>query len=317
MKPKVAFLFPGQGSQRVGMGKDFYESFEFVRNLYDEANEVLGFDIASLSFSGPEESLRLTFNTQPAILIHSYIAYRLLRMQGVEPAVAAGHSLGEYSALLAAGATDFPIALDIVRKRGRFMQDDVPPEAGAMAAIIGLSGDEVEVLCNQVSRGRVVQPANYNAPDQVVVAGEKGAVDDLVEASKGAGARRAITLAVSAPFHCTLLKGAQDKLAQELERIEFRDLTFPVVSNVSARPVTSGPDARENLKPQVTSPVRWEESLRTMLGEGASVMVEVGPGRVLTALAKRIDERVITFNVEDMKSLERTLSGLRELSLIV
>ncbi len=316
MKPKVAFLFPGQGSQKVGMGKDFYESFEFVRDLYDKANEVLGFDIASLSFNGPEESLRLTFNTQPAILIHSYIAYRLLRMQGLEPAVAAGHSLGEYSALLAAGATDFPIALDIVRKRGRFMQDDVPPHGGAMAAIIGLSGDKVETLCKRVSQGRVVQPANYNAPDQVVVAGEKGAVDDLVEASQGAGAKRAIRLAVSAPFHCTLLKGAEEKLAQELERVEFRDLSFPVVSNVSGRCVSCRAEVLGNLKRQVTSPVRWEGSLRTILGEGASVMVEVGPGRVLTGLAKRIDERLVTFNVEDMKSLDRTLSGLRELSLI-
>ncbi len=184
-----------------------------------------------------------------------------------------------------------------------------------MAAIIGLPGQEVEALCGQVSRGRAVQPANYNAPDQVVVAGQKEAVDELVQACKAAGARRAIRLAVSAPFHCTLLKGAEEKLAQELERVEFRELSFPVVSNVSARSVRCGLEAMENLKLQVTSPVRWEGSLRSILEEGVSVMVEVGPGRVLSGLAKRIDEKVVTFNVDDMKSLEQTLSGLGKLSL--
>ncbi|MFQ5894953.1 MAG: ACP S-malonyltransferase [Nitrospinota bacterium] len=314
MGARVGFLFPGQGSQKVGMGRDFYEAFPLARDLYEEANQALGWDVARLSFEGPDDQLQLTLYTQPAILVHSYVAYRLLRGRGFEPLVALGHSLGEYSALLAAGAVGYSQALRIVQKRGEYMHGAVPPGQGAMAAILGLERARVEAFCRGVqAQGGTVEPANYNAPQHVVVAGERGAVEAVVALARAAGARRAILLAVSAPFHCTLMRGAQERLARELERVEFQDLRFPVFANVSARKVTRGNEARVALSQQVTSPVFWEDSLRSVVAEGVDAVVEMGPGRVLSGLSRRIAEGLPVFNVEDVESLERTAEALAAL----
>jgi [acyl-carrier-protein] S-malonyltransferase len=304
---KYGYLFPG-----VGMGKNFYDSFPLAREIFDEANDALGMDLASLCFEGPEEELNLTFNTQPAILTVSYIAYRVLESEGVTPAAAAGHSLGEYSALAAGGAMSFSQAVSAVRRRGEYMQEAVPVGKGSMAAILGMDREKVETLCRQASSAGVVEPANYNCPGQVVVSGSKSGVEHAVELARLDGAKKAMTLPVSAPFHSSLMKPVEQRLDSDLEKINFGDPLFPVIANVSAEEITRGDQIRSSLVRQVSSPVLWEQSMSRMLEMGMDDFLEVGPGRVLSGLLKRIPGGMKAHNVEDLKSLDKTLRLLHE-----
>lgn len=306
----IAFLFPGQGSQRAGMGVELYRAYKCARETFDEADAVLRFGLAKLCFEGPEEELRLTANTQPAILAHSVAVYRALSERGLRPNFAAGHSLGEYSALVASGSLSFGDALRLVRERGKFMQEAVPDGDGAMAAIIGLEGFKVEDICRSASEHGIVQVANFNSPEQVVLAGEKKGVEAATEIAMGSGAKRVIFLQVSAPFHCSLMKPAQEKLSELLDRVELKDPSFPVYSNVSAAPSTSAEEVREALKKQVSAPVRWEESMRRMIGAGARKFVEVGPGKVLQGLLKRIEKGAVVFGADLPPDIERIACAL-------
>lgn len=310
MGERLAFVFPGQGSQYVGMGKSLQEISPRAREMFSLANQTLGLDLRALCMEGPEEALRLTENTQPAILLVSAMAAGLLRERGITPVIAAGHSLGEYSALVAAGALSLEDALVLVRKRGQFMREATPPGMGAMAALIGLSVEAVEEICFKARDGEVLQPANLNGADQVVIAGHAGAVERAIRLAKEAGAARAVLLQVSAPFHCALMEPAAQRLAVELDRIPLGNLAFPVVANVSARPMTTGAEARSALKAQVCAPVRWLETMDTILGQEVERIVEVGPGRVLSGLFKRHHRHLKVANVEDAASLERALEGL-------
>lgn len=312
MTKKVAFLFPGQGSQYVGMGKDLYENYPPAKELYQKANDILECDIADLSFNGPEESLKLTRNTQPAILIHSVIAAGMVKEKGIVPAIAAGHSLGEYSALVTAGALSFEEGVSLVQKRGTFMQEAVSPGKGAMAAIIGLDGKKVEELCKSVSSSKVVQPANFNSSNQIVVAGEKEGVEELVKVAKDEGALKAILLPVSGPFHSSLMQPAADHLKAELDKIEMKDPSFPIVANVSAEKILSSEEIKDLLFKQVYHPVQWEQSISRLLGEGIDTFIEVGPGKVLLGLLKRISKKANGLNVQDTESLEKTLNAIEK-----
>lgn len=312
MTKKIAFLFPGQGSQYVGMGKDLYENYPLAKELYQQANDILECDIASLSFNGPEESLKLTRNTQPAILVHSVIAAEMVKEKGIVPVMAAGHSLGEYSALVAAGALSFEEGVSLVQKRGTFMQEAVAPGKGAMAAIIGLDGKKVEELCKNVSSSKVVQPANFNSSNQIVVAGEKEGVEELVTAAKDEGALKAILLPVSGPFHSSLMQPAAERLKAELDKVEMKDPLFPVVANVSAEKILSSEGIKDLLVKQVYHPVQWEQSISRLLGEGIDTFIEVGPGKVLLGLLKRISKKANGLNVQDTESLEKTLNAIEK-----
>ncbi|MCX6576234.1 MAG: ACP S-malonyltransferase [Candidatus Aminicenantes bacterium] len=305
---RLAFLFPGQGSQAVGMGKSFYEHYSLARELFGCADEILGYRISRLCFEGPDEELRLTQNTQPALLVVSAIAYSLF---GREPAIAAGHSLGEYSALVSAGSLRFEDALRLVHNRGRYMQEAVPVGQGAMAAVLGMSYEDLSQAVSRVQSG-VVQIANWNSQEQLVIAGHKQAVE---EALKMAKPPRSVMLPVSAPFHSALMKGAEDRLAMDLDRVEFKDLKFPIVTNVDAKIIEKGEDARDSLKRQVSRPVLWYKSMQRLAGENIDAFVELGPGKVLTGLIKRIGRSwphpFATWNVEDRESLDKTqASGL-------
>lgn len=311
MGERIAFLFPGQGSQYVGMGREFYENYSIAQEIFRESNDILDIDISSLSFDGPEDELRLTENTQPAILINSIIALSILRENGIECEIAAGHSLGEYSALVAAGSLRFSDAVDLVRKRGRFMQEAVPVGAGTMAAIIGLDLTEVEGICMNCSSIGVVQPANLNSPEQIVIAGERKAVEAAVQAAEENGARNAVLLPVSAPFHCSLMKPAEDRLGIELEKVRFGKPAFPIITNADAKKIDTAEDARVSLKRQVSSPVRWAETMRLIVDEGIDTVIEIGPGKVLSGLMKRINNGIERLNVEDIKSLERTIEKIK------
>jgi [acyl-carrier-protein] S-malonyltransferase len=307
---KLAILFPGQGSQYAGMGRELYEKYPAARAVFDEADAALGFSLSRLCFEGPEDRLKLTENTQPAILTTSIAAYRILEERGVRPDFVAGHSLGEYSALVAAGALRLSDAVSLVRRRGRYMQEAVPVGVGAMAALLGIDLNTVLSVCERAGEGQVIAPANLNSPGQIVVAGHREAVERAVNLAKEAGAKRAILLQVSAPFHCALLKPAEDRLAIDLDAVAFADLKFPLITNVDARPITIADDARSGLKRQVSRPVRWQESVEFMLAAGAGRFVESGPGKVLLGLVRSIDKSVAMFNVEDEKSLENASSGL-------
>ena len=311
---KVAFIFPGQGSQKVGMCKDFYDNYDCAKKVFEKADEALGFSISKLCFEGPEEDLRLTKNTQPAILTCSIAALAVMREHGLECEIAGGHSLGEYSALVAAGVMSLQDAVVAVCKRGQFMQEAVPVGKGAMAAVMGLTPDEITEICQKVEEecGEAVQAVNFNCPGQVVIAGATKAVEKAGVALKAAGAKRAIPLPVSAPFHSTLMKPAAERLKEVLDKIEFHDAKFPVVANVTAEPVTKAEEIRALLVKQAASPVKWEMSMQNMIRNGFDTYVEVGPGKVLTGFTRKIDRVMNALNVEDMASLEKTLAYFKE-----
>ena len=304
---QIAFVFPGQGSQAKGMGKALYDSFEAARAVFAEADAVLGFPLSQLCFEGPDEQLKLTENTQPAILAVSTAACRVLFEAGVRPDFVAGHSLGEYSALVAANSLSLADALRIVRKRGTYMQESVPVGQGGMAAILGMTADQVEVLCREAAQGEVLSPANLNSPSQIVIAGTAAAVDRALQLAKSHGAKKAVQLSVSAPFHCALMQPAQERLAKDLGQISFRNPEYPLINNADAAEIRSGDAIAGSLSRQVCSPVRWTESIQKLISAGVQLFVEVGPGKVLCGLIRQIDRTVRTANVEDPQSLAQTL----------
>ncbi len=305
-------MFPGQGSQYPGMGKELAGLYPAAQSVFDEANKTLGFSVSDLCFTGTEEALKLTANTQPAILTVSVAAYRVLAEKGVRPDFVAGHSLGEFSALVAAGGLEFADAIKLVRRRGEYMQSAVPEGVGAMAAILGLAPAQVTELCRKAANGQVVAPANLNSPEQTVISGNAEAVKRAVELASAGGAKRAVMLAVSAPFHSALMLPAAQRLETDLREVEFHTLRVPLVTNTDAEITTSGDETRESLIRQVSLPVRWEESVRVLVEQGVNTFVEVGPGRVLTGLLRQIDRSVHVFNVEDEKSLRSTVEKLAQ-----
>jgi [acyl-carrier-protein] S-malonyltransferase len=309
---KLAFLFPGQASQYPGMGRDLAEKFGVARRVFDEADDALGFSISKICFEGTEEELKLTENTQPAILTVSVAAFRVLEEKGVVPDVVAGHSLGEYSALVAAGGLDFGDAIRIVRKRGKFMQEAVPAGQGAMAAILGLAPAEVIDITKKAAEGDVLSAANLNSPEQTVISGTAAAVKRAVEIASQNGAKRAVILPVSAPFHCELMAPAQKRLEAELLNVKFHDLRFPLVTNVGAEAISTGEEARDGLIRQVTMSVLWLDTLHEMIETGVHMFVEVGPGKVLTGLLRQIDRAVRCVGVEDSVSLQAALEKIQQ-----
>jgi [acyl-carrier-protein] S-malonyltransferase len=286
---KIAFLFPGQGSQSAGMGKALAEAHVSARRVFEEADQALGFALSRLSFEGPEEELKLTQNTQPALLTVSIAALTVLRENGFAPNYVAGHSLGEYSALVAAGSLQFSDAVRLVRRRGEYMQEAVAPGVGAMAALLKLPEGKLVAILQEAAQGEVVTAANLNSPDQIVIAGHAGAVNRAAELAKAAGAKRAVLLPVSAPFHCPLMRPAQQRLALDLNAAAFSDLTVPLINNWQAREIHTGAEAREGLYEQVPNSVRWVESMRYLAAQGVTRFIEVGAGSVLTGLLRNID----------------------------
>ena len=307
---KIAFVFPGQGAQYAGMGREVAEKFPTARAAFDDADAALDFPISRLCFEGPVEDLKLTENTQPAMLTTSVALFRVLEEKGVRPHFVAGHSLGEYSALVAAGALKLSEAVALVRRRGRYMQEAVPVGMGAMAALFGLDLPTAQAVCERAAEGQVVAPANLNSPGQIVIAGNREAVERAVNFAKEAGARRSILLSVSAPFHCSLLKPAEERLSVDLDSCSFSELRYPLVTNVDAQIIRGSADARSALKRQVSRPVRWQETVQRLLDEGVRSFVEVGPGKVLLGLIRSIDKSVTMLNVEDEKSVENAVRAL-------
>lgn len=302
---QTAFIFPGQGSQYVGMGKELYDNFRVAKEAFEEADDALHFSISSFCFQGLEETLKLTENTQPAVLTTSIAALRVLQSEkGITPQLTAGHSLGEYSALVASGALTFADAIQTVRLRGKFMQEAVPVGEGGMAAILGMEREQLERLCEEVSSGEVLTPANFNCPGQIVIAGHSKAIERAIERVKQEG-KKAVLLPVSAPFHSPLMKPAGERLQKSLEGIVLQDLKVPVVTNVEAEINTLKERVKDLLVAQVSSPVRWEESIRRMTEDGIEEVVEIGPGKVLIGLMKRINPKVETKNLEDLQTLRK------------
>jgi [acyl-carrier-protein] S-malonyltransferase len=306
----LAFLFPGQGSQYAGMGKSLADTYPEASAVFDEADAALGFPLSRLCFEGPEDRLKLTENTQPAMLTVSIAAYRVLQSKSIRPDFVAGHSLGEYSALVAAGSLDFSDAVRLVRKRGQYMQEAVPPGVGAMAALLKLPESALEGILSEAAQGQVVSAANLNSPDQVVIAGLAEAVNRAVELAKSRGAKRAVLLPVSAPFHCALMKPAQDRLKNDLDMTGFRDLVIPLFNNWQAREVRAGADAREGLYQQVPNPVRWSEIIRNLAARGVSRFIEVGAGSVLTGLLRNIDPSLVGLKFGEPPDFEKIAGAI-------
>lgn len=309
---KLAMVFPGQGAQAVGMGKAFYDAYEIAKKRFAEADDALGYSISKMCFEGPEDALRLTENTQPAILTVSVIAGEILRENGVEAEVAGGHSLGEYSALVMAGVLDFADAVRLVHKRGAYMQEAVPVGEGAMAAVMGLSREEIVSVCEKINAESPVQAVNLNCPGQTVIAGAVRGVEKAQEALSAAGAKRCVLLPVSAPFHSTLMEPAAKKLAAELDKVELRDARFPVASNFTGKLETKAAEIKENLVMQAAHPVLWEDCVAAMTAFGATHFIEAGPGKTLVGFNRRINRKIVNMNVEDITSLEKTLDTWRE-----
>jgi len=306
----VAFLFPGQGSQEVGMGKDLAQNHAIARQTFAEADDVLGYALSHVCFEGPEEKLRMTEITQPAILTASVAAWRVLRENGFEPDLVAGHSLGEYSAHVAAGTISFADAVRTVRNRGQYMQEAVPVGVGTMAAILGMAPEKVSSVCEDAAQGEVCQPANINSQEQIVISGHTAAVERATKLADERGAKRAKVLPVSAPFHCSLMKPAQDRLEVDLKALTFNDPRVRVVCNVDAQVIDDGDRSRDALVRQVTGSVKWEHSMRLLAEQGVGTMVEVGPGKVLCGLMRQIDRSKKCVNVSDEASLKKTLEQL-------
>ena len=309
---KLAFLFPGQGAQVVGMGKDFFDTYDIAKKRFAEADEALGYSISKLCFEGPADQLQLTEHTQPAILTVAVIAAELLRAEGIEPEIAAGHSLGEYAALVAAGVLSFQDAVVLVHKRGAYMQEAVPVGEGAMAAVIGLDDDMIIAACAEASAAGAVQAVNFNCPGQTVIAGTAKGVETAVQLLQEKGAKKAVILPVSAPFHSTLMEPAAKKLAAELDKVTLHDAAFPVVSNYTGGLQQTAAEIKANLVAQADHPVRWIACVNTMRDFGADTYVECGPGKTLAGFNKRIDKALKSLNVENVESLQKTLDTLKK-----
>lgn len=308
---KTAFIFPGQGAQAVGMGKDFYDNFDAARKLFDEADDALGYSIKKMCFEGSQDDLKLTANTQPAILVVSVIVNEILKSEGIVAEIGGGHSLGEYSALVAAGSLKFRDAVILVHKRGQFMQEAVPVGEGSMAAIIGLDDDTIIKICAESSELGEVQAVNFNCPGQTVIAGKTAGVEAAVEKLKSVGAKKAVILPVSAPFHSTLMAPAAEKLAAELDKVEVHDATFPIAANFTGELETSAADIKNNLVAQADHPVKWIDCVAAMKNFGAETFIECGPGKTLCGFNRRIDKKIRSLNVENLDSLNKTLNALR------